>query len=96
MKLALDVMEGDHAPQAAVQGALQSLAATEPDFENILVGNKGVRRSALGVNGVCIVSHGSSSAKAIKNSILAAVKCVQHNLVDDIRKGLADHNLAKA
>lgn len=50
----------------------------------------------LGVNGVCMVSHGSSSAKAIKNSILAAEKCVTQNLVDDIRQGLAEHNQPKA
>ncbi len=42
----------------------------------------------LGINGVCIISHGSSSAKAIKNSLLVAKKCIKENLIEDIRKGV--------
>jgi glycerol-3-phosphate acyltransferase PlsX len=45
----------------------------------------------LGVNGVCIVAHGSSNAKAIKNSIFLAKKCVNGRLITDIRIGLAEH-----
>ncbi len=45
----------------------------------------------LGVNGVCIIAHGSSNAKAIKNSILAAKKCISKQLVADIQYGLAKH-----
>jgi glycerol-3-phosphate acyltransferase PlsX len=43
----------------------------------------------LGVNGVCIISHGSSSAKAIKNGINEAAEFIQHqvnqHIVDAIR-----------
>jgi glycerol-3-phosphate acyltransferase PlsX len=35
----------------------------------------------LGVNGVCIISHGSSSATAIVNAIKVARDCVQENIV---------------
>jgi len=45
----------------------------------------------LGVNGVCIIAHGSSNAKAIKNSILLAKKCVTEQLIVDIQVGLAEH-----
>ncbi|MCH7612099.1 MAG: phosphate acyltransferase PlsX [Candidatus Marinimicrobia bacterium] len=45
----------------------------------------------LGIKGVCIVAHGSSSAKAIKNSILLAKKCVNHRLVSDIQIGISEH-----
>ncbi len=45
----------------------------------------------LGVNGVCIVTHGSSNAKAIKNSIFVAKKCVARRLVADIQTGIAEH-----
>ncbi len=45
----------------------------------------------LGVNGVCIVAHGSSNAKAIKNSISLAKKCVDEKLITDIQIGIADH-----
>ncbi len=43
----------------------------------------------LGVNGVCIVCHGASPARAIKNAILTAVKSVQEGLVDSIRKDIS-------
>ncbi len=45
----------------------------------------------LGVNGVCIIAHGSSNSKAIKNSISLAKKCVDEKLITDIQIGLADH-----
>lgn len=45
----------------------------------------------LGVNGVCIVAHGSSNAKAVKNSIFVAKQCVSHRLISDIQIGLAEH-----
>ncbi len=45
----------------------------------------------LGVKGVCIVAHGSSNTKAIKNSILLANKCVSQRLVSDIQIGIAEH-----
>ena len=45
----------------------------------------------LGVNGVCIVSHGNSNAKAIKNSISVARKCVAERLIADIQIGLSEH-----
>src|SRR5205085_614372 len=35
----------------------------------------------LGVDGVCIISHGSSSARAIVNAIAVARDMVQHDLV---------------
>jgi glycerol-3-phosphate acyltransferase PlsX len=38
----------------------------------------------LGVNGVCIISHGSSDAKAIKNAIRVAHDAVKHQVVERI------------
>lgn len=38
----------------------------------------------LGVNGVCIISHGSSDARAIKNAILAAAEAVRQGIVGKI------------
>lgn len=50
----------------------------------------------LGVNGVSIISHGSSTRKSIRNSIFVAKKCIQNNLIDDtklsIEKFLGDTN----
>ncbi len=45
----------------------------------------------LGVNGVSIICHGSSSEKAIKNSILVAKSCVEKNLIEDTKISVAEH-----
>ncbi len=43
----------------------------------------------LGINGVCIISHGASSAKAIKNAVRFAAASVRQNLTSHIREGMA-------
>lgn len=42
----------------------------------------------LGVNGVVIVCHGHSSPNALKNAINMAMRCVEFNIVEEIRKVL--------
>lgn len=44
----------------------------------------------LGVNGGCIISHGRSNAKAIKNAIRVAVQSVRSHLSDDIAAEFAE------
>jgi len=39
----------------------------------------------LGVNGICIISHGSSKAKAIRNAVALAAESVRSRMVDAIR-----------
>lgn len=43
----------------------------------------------LGVDGVCIISHGSTSAKAMVNAIKVAQEMVQGGVVDEIRAAIA-------
>ncbi len=43
----------------------------------------------LGLNGVCIIAHGSSSSKAIKNAVSVAVKSVENDVVEHIKQGMA-------
>jgi glycerol-3-phosphate acyltransferase PlsX len=43
----------------------------------------------LGVNGICIISHGSSKAKAIRNAVALAVESVRARIVDSIRTDIA-------
>ena len=43
----------------------------------------------LGVDGVCIISHGSSSARAIVNAIRVASEAVAAGLVDELRRATA-------
>jgi len=42
----------------------------------------------LGLNGVCVISHGRSNGKAIKNALLMAQKAVEANLVHTIRESM--------
>jgi glycerol-3-phosphate acyltransferase PlsX len=44
----------------------------------------------LGVNGVCVISHGSSSARAIVNAVRVAVSCVRADVVGRLRGVMAD------
>ncbi len=43
----------------------------------------------LGVEGVCIISHGSSNSQAMLNAIKLAHEMVEHRLVDEIRAAVA-------
>lgn len=42
----------------------------------------------LGVDGVSVVCHGSSRARAVANGIELAARCVQNNMVDRLREAL--------
>ena len=44
----------------------------------------------LGVNGVCIVAHGRSTALAMQNAIRAGAQCVELRLVERIRERVAE------
>jgi glycerol-3-phosphate acyltransferase PlsX len=43
----------------------------------------------LGVKGVCIITHGSSNANAIKNAIRVAAECAKRQINGSIEQGLA-------
>jgi phosphate acyltransferase len=43
----------------------------------------------LGVDGVCIISHGSSSARAITNAVSVAADCVATEVVAHMKKAVA-------
>ena len=43
----------------------------------------------LGVDGVCIISHGSTGATAMRNAIGVADEMVEHGMVDEIRAAVA-------
>ena len=44
----------------------------------------------LGVNGVCVISHGSSNALAMKNSVTRAQECVEGRIVERMKGAVAD------
>jgi len=43
----------------------------------------------LGVDGVCIISHGSSSARAIRNAVGVGRDMVENDLVGHVRKAVS-------
>jgi len=43
----------------------------------------------LGVNGVCIIGHGSSNATAVANAVRTAGEAVRHGIIDKIREQVA-------
>jgi glycerol-3-phosphate acyltransferase PlsX len=44
----------------------------------------------LGVNGVCMIAHGSSSVRAIKNAVLATARHVRYGVRSAIEERLAN------
>jgi glycerol-3-phosphate acyltransferase PlsX len=42
----------------------------------------------LGVDGVCIISHGSSSARAVVNAVRVASEMVEADLVGDLTSAI--------
>jgi len=46
----------------------------------------------LGVDGICIICHGTSTSKAIKNAVFVAAKMYRHKIVDNIRKEMSLNN----
>jgi len=50
----------------------------------------------LGVDGVCVISHGSSSARAMVNAIGLAVDCVQGGVVERLKRAVAEREATHA
>ncbi len=46
----------------------------------------------LGANGVCIIGHGSSNAKAIKNGIRVCIESVKNNVIGNIKNEITEIN----
>ncbi len=44
----------------------------------------------LGVNGICIICHGSSRARAVKNAVRVAKECVERKVVECIKKSIGE------
>ncbi|MCW5937307.1 MAG: phosphate acyltransferase PlsX [Fimbriimonadaceae bacterium] len=43
----------------------------------------------LGLNGICVIGHGRSNPKAIKNALMIAARAAEHDLVGKIRESLS-------
>jgi glycerol-3-phosphate acyltransferase PlsX len=71
--------------RAALPVILSALAPLADEFDPDTYGGA----MLLGVNGVCIISHGSSSARAIVNALRVARDAVEAGLVDEVRAAIA-------
>ena len=69
-------------------GALLSRSAFA-DFKKRLDHTEYGGAPLLGVKGICIITHGSSNANAMKNAIRVAAEFSQRGIVDSIEQGLA-------
>ena len=78
-------LAGDEA-KAAAKVLLPHLAPTAEALDPDTYGGA----MLLGVNGVCIISHGSSSARAIVNAARVARDTVEAGLVEALRSAIAD------
>jgi len=71
-----------------LEGADEAVGALLPLYAEVDPDNHG-GAMLLGVNGVCIISHGSSSATAVVNAVRVARDLVEAGLVDHLRAVVA-------
>jgi len=81
-----EVMVGTEEAKAASAPLLPGLLAVAGELDPDTTGGA----MLLGVEGVCIISHGSSSERAIVNACRQARDMVEHGLVDRLRMAISD------
>jgi glycerol-3-phosphate acyltransferase PlsX len=80
-----NVMVGTEEAKAQSAPLLPGLLAVAEELDPDTTGGA----MLLGVEGVCIISHGSSSARAVVNACRQARDMVAHGLVDQLRAAIA-------
>ncbi len=85
-KLVFDTLEATPEVKAAAEGVMPALLAAAQELDPDYIGGC----TLLGVDGVCVISHGSSNALAMKNSVHRAVECVEAHVVDRMKEAVAD------
>jgi glycerol-3-phosphate acyltransferase PlsX len=71
-----------HASEIVMPALLEQADQLNPDSEGGCV--------LLGVDGICVIAHGSSNARAIRNSVRRAKECVESEVVPRIKGAIAD------
>jgi phosphate acyltransferase len=80
----LGVLSADEEAKAAAEVLLPGLLSLAEELDPESYGGA----ILLGVDGVCIISHGSSSARAILNAVRVAHDAVAEGLVDQLRASI--------
>jgi glycerol-3-phosphate acyltransferase PlsX len=81
----LEALNSTEEIRAVSPAVLHALAPLADEFDPDTYGGA----MLLGVSGVCIISHGSSSARAIVNALRVARDAVQNGLVEEVRAAVA-------
>jgi glycerol-3-phosphate acyltransferase PlsX len=84
-KLVFDTLSSPEVSQAA-EAVMPALLAAAQELDPDYIGGC----TLLGVDGICVISHGSSNALAMKNSVHRAVECVEAHVVDRMKEAVAD------
>ncbi len=74
--------EAREAAKVVLPGLLDAAAAYDPDVTG--------GAALLGVKGITVISHGSSSARAIRNAIDVAADCARRGVLEHMREAVAD------
>jgi glycerol-3-phosphate acyltransferase PlsX len=85
-RLVLEVLDSTPEARAAASVVLPLLADATTDIDADHVGGA----LLLGVAGVCVITHGSSNALAVRSSIHRAVEAVESGVVERVRAAVAD------
>jgi glycerol-3-phosphate acyltransferase PlsX len=83
-RLVLEVLDSTpelrEASKVVLPALLDAASVIDPDHTGGAV--------LLGVNGICVISHGSSNALAIESSVRRAVECVEDDVLGRLRTAL--------
>jgi glycerol-3-phosphate acyltransferase PlsX len=74
--------ELQQASEVVMPALLEQADQLNPDSEGGCV--------LLGVDGICVIAHGSSNARAIRNSVRRAKECVESEVIPRIKGAIAD------
>ena len=85
-KLVFDTLmstpELQQASEIVMPALLEAADQLDPDSEGGCV--------LLGVDGICVIAHGSSNARATRNSVRRAKECVEADVVAHMKGAVAD------
>jgi glycerol-3-phosphate acyltransferase PlsX len=74
--------EAREAAKVVLPGLLEAAAAYDPDVTG--------GAALLGVKGITVISHGASSARAIRNAIDVAADCARRGVLERMREAVTD------
>ncbi len=89
MRIAVDAMGGDRAPGRPVDGALAAALFSTGHTGACVVAAHAAFGMLPGVAGLCIVGHGRSSVKAVRNAVAMASRLAGNDMVERLRHEMA-------